>query len=385
MHANDKNFLIVTASIGAGHNRAAEAIESEIRLKHPNAQIHIADFMSTKTAYLNGFLKEAYLKMLSYVPDMYEFLYSFTSGRLRGFSVQSLLALAMKSDMETLINRWKADVVVCTHPFPCAAAAYLKKNNQAQITLVGVITDFAIHRLWVYKEVDLYFVGNRQTGAELAKKGIESWKIHDTGIPIGRSFCAKYNRSELFKKFELNAASPVLLIMGGGLGLGGVKIALNSLENIGRSVQILVVTGENIPLWTDLKEHAESSKHKIQVFGFSKRVQELMAVSTLLISKPGALTISEALAMELPMLLNEPIPGQEEENAAYIETTGAAIWIKDSAKIADVVEEILRRPEGLAKMRERAQEYKKPDAAQEIVSRIDAHLDKTCGGIVAGM
>lgn len=129
MHANDKNFLIVTASIGAGHNRAAEAIESEIRLKHPNAQIHIADFMSTKTAYLNGFLKEAYLKMLSYVPDMYEFLYSFTSGRLRGFSVQSLLALAMKSDMETLINRWKADVVVCTHPFPCAAAAYLKKKQ----------------------------------------------------------------------------------------------------------------------------------------------------------------------------------------------------------------------------------------------------------------
>lgn len=385
MYSTNKSFLIVTASIGTGHTSAAEAIGSELKCKYPMAEIHIVDFMSTKTAYLNGFLKDAYLKMLSLVPDMYEFLYGFTSGRLQGFSVQSLLALAMKNDMEILIKRHQADVVICTHPFPCAAAAYLKKTKQADIVLAGVITDFAIHQLWVYKEVDLYFVGNSQTRTTLLGKEIEPWRIHATGIPIARSFHMRYNKAELIKKFELDNDIPVVLIMGGGLGLGGVKLALNSLETVAKELQILVVAGENSHLWRELKECAAHSKHRMQVWGFSNNIQELMAVSTLLISKPGALTISEALAMELPMVLNEPIPGQEKENAAYIETTGAAIWVKDSAAVAGVVQDILLHPERLSEMHSNAKVHKKPDAARDIVSCIDGYLNKSCGDIVAGM
>ena len=385
MYSNKKNFLIVTASIGSGHNRAAEAIASEIKIKYPNAQVHTVDFMSTKTAYLNGFLKEAYLKMLNLVPDMYDFLYSFTSGKMRGFSVQSLLALAMKNDMENLIDRYEADVVVCTHPFPCAAAAYLKKSKQANIVLAGVITDFAIHQLWVYKEVDLYFVANEHIQNELALRGISAWKIYNTGIPILPSFSARYERIELLKKFGLDPNIPIVLIMGGGLGLGGVKLTLDYLEKIYREMQILVVTGENPNLWSELKRQSETSKHKVQVWGFSNNVQELMAVSDLLISKPGALTISEALAMELPMILNEPIPGQEKENAAYIEKTGAAIWVKDSALLTIVVQEVLFNAEKLICMRNNAKMYKKPNAAREVVVHIDKYLNKGCSDEVVSM
>lgn len=378
MYSNKKSFLIVTASIGSGHNRAAEAIASEIKIKYPNAQIHTVDFMSTKTAYLNGFLKEAYLKMLNLVPDMYDFLYSFTSGKVRGFSVQSLLALAMKNDMENLIDRYRADVVVCTHPFPCAAAAYLKKSKQADIVLAGVITDFAVHQLWVYQEVDLYFVANEQIKKELMLRGIVNWKINDTGIPISSSFSAKYDSAELLEKLKLDGGQPVFLIMGGGLGLGGVKATLDCLEKINTAIQILVVTGENPSLWSELKKQSAYSKHKVQVWGFSNNVQELMAVSDLLISKPGALTISEALAMELPMLLNEPIPGQEKENAAYMEKTGAAIWLKDRTNLTKIVNEILLHSERLISMRSNAKVYKRPNAARDVVSHIDQYLNKNC-------
>jgi processive 1,2-diacylglycerol beta-glucosyltransferase len=376
MYSNKKSFLIVTASIGAGHNRAAEAIGNEIKIKYPQAEVHIVDFMSTKTAYLNGILKEAYLKMLSLVPDMYEFLYSFTRGKLQGFSVQSLLALAMKNDMESIVRRYRADVVICTHPFPCAAAAHLKKTNQVDIVLGGVITDFSIHQLWVYKDVDLYFVGNDILRGELTQKGIEAWRIYDTGIPIDSYFNQSYDKVALTEKLQLDSTSPIILIMGGGLGLGGVSMALKSLEELQAKVQIIVVAGENQNLWANLKLQASKSKHHIQVWGFSNTVQELMAVSTMLISKPGALTISEALAMELPMILNEPIPGQEKENAAYVENTGSAIWIKDSAKLTSVVEELISQPEKLIAMRKQAQKYKRPEAAHDIVKHIAVYINK---------
>jgi len=380
-----KKFLIVTASIGSGHNKAAEALVNEIKIKHPDAEIHMVDFMSTKTAYLNGFLKEAYLKILDFVPDVYDFFYNLTAGKSQGISVKSLLALTMKSNMESLIKQYQADVVICTHPFPCAAAAYLKKTKQVNIILAGVITDFTIHQLWVYNEVDLYFVANQKIREALAKRDVALDKIHDTGIPIDLSFGIQYDKEELLRKFNLKSDLPVILIMGGGLGLGGVKFALNHLETLKKSIQILVVAGVNSDLWADLKEIAKSSKHIVEVWGFSNNVQELMAVSTFIISKPGALTISEALAMELPMLLHEPIPGQEKENAAYVESIGAAIWIKDNQKLTEIVESVLYDSAKLLKMQVKAREYKRPDAAKDIVFALDEYMRISFEHTVSGL
>ncbi len=374
MYANKKNFLIVTASIGSGHNRAAQAIGNEIRSKYPQANIHIVDFMSTKTAYLNMLLKEAYLIMLNLLPAMYALLYNWTGGRLKGFSIQTLLAIAMKNDMRNLIKLYQADVVICTHPFPCAAAAYLKKNEQVDILLAGVITDFAIHQLWVYKEVDMYFLCNASMANLLAEKGVDKWRIFDTGIPIDTSFAVHYDKNKLAQEMNLDLTIPIILVMGGGLGMGGVKFALTALENIQQRMQVLVVAGENQNLRSQLRKVAEESKHSVRVWGFSDNIQELMAVSTLLITKPGALTICEALAMELPMVLSEPIPGQEKENAAYIEATGTALWVRNTDELASIVERLILDTEALSLMRKNAQKYKKPYAAETIVDEIEKYL-----------
>lgn len=385
MYVKNKKYLIVTASIGSGHNRAAQAIGNEIKNTDPNAEIHIVDFMSTKTAYLNMLLKEAYLAMLNLIPDMYELLYSWTGGRLKGFSVQSMLALAMKNDMKNLIEQYESDVVICTHPFPCAAAAWLKKKGLEKIILAGVITDYAVHQLWVYKEVDLYFVGNAKVKADLVIKGVKEWRIHDTGIPIDPAFNTSYDAALLAEKFGLNLEIPVLLIMGGGLGMGGIRMALDALEEAEGPQQILIVAGENQRLCDELKKCAAQSKNGVHVWGYYDRIPELMAVATLLITKPGALTISEALAMELPMILSEPIPGQEKENAAYLESTGTAVWVKNSRELPRVVEKLVKDRAFLNSMRENARKYKKPQAAKEIVRSMYAFIDPKKEGRVSGM
>ena len=368
-----QNILIVTASIGSGHNKAAEAIGNEMKIKYPDAAVHTVDFMSTKTAYLNGFLKAVYLKMLDFMPNVYDFLYNFTGGRLRGFSAQSMLALAMKHNMEELVKRYQADIVVCTHPFPCAAAAYLKRHKKIDVLLACVITDFSIHQMWVYKNIDLYFVATEEARAELARRGVAKETIQATGIPVDRVFGLVYDRPSLLTKFNLRSDLPIALIMGGGLGLGGVKVALQQLETLAIPLQILVVTGANVSLWSEIKKYTSHSKHKIEVWGYSNNVQELMAVSSFLISKPGALTICEALAMELPMLLHEPIPGPETENAAYVAGKGAAIWIKENKKIGAMVEELLKDTAKLEQMRQNAHLLKKTGAAEAIVCCIRNH------------
>ncbi len=370
---HNKNVLIITASIGSGHNKAAEAISNEMKAKYPAASIHTVDFMSTKTAYLNGLLKEIYLKMLDFIPNLYEFLYNFTAGRLPGFSVQSLLAMAMKRNMEGLIRQYEADIVICTHPFPCAAASSLKKSGRLEALLVGVITDFSVHQMWVYENIELYFVAHQAMQEDLIRRGIVAERIRVTGIPIARVFSSEYNRQELLGKFNLETDMPVILIMGGGLGLGGVKFALHQLEDLSMPLQILVVTGTNAALWSEINEYAAGSKQRVEVWGYSNNVEELMAVATCLISKPGALTICEALAMELPMLLHEPIPGPETENAVYVAGNGAAVWIQDNEKLGLTLGQLLSKPAELAHMRRQAGRCKRPQAAGDIVDAIAAY------------
>ena len=382
MQNENNSFLVVTASIGSGHNRAAQAIAAEIKTKYPTATVNIVDFMSTKTAYLNNMLKLIYLKMLMLLPTMYELLYNWSGGNIKGASIKRLLAVAMRKDMEMLIKRYRAKTVICTHPFPCAAAAYLKRKKTCDILLAGVITDFAIHQLWIYKQVDLYFVANEELKNELVEKGINIDNVNATGIPIAPSFNINHNKEEIATKIGVDLTKPIILIMGGGLGMGGVKSTLQSLEEINEVIQILVVAGENDCLQDCLQKFALKSHHKIKIWGYSDNIQELMAVSEVLISKPGALTISEALAMELPMILCEPIPGQEKENAHYAETKGAAVWVKNRLDIPKIVQEHLNNPKKLLKMRNKAKEYKKPLAALEIINIISDKIKNKYNNVV---
>lgn len=365
-----KNILVVTASMGSGHNKAANAVAEAIKRKYPVNKINVIDFMSTETAYFNSLVKDIYLKMLDHTPSVYEFFYKFTSDSTKGSTIQSVFAHAMKKDMRELIKKYEADMVICTHPFPCAAASYLKQTGEINIPLITVMTDFCVHQFWLYKNIDIYFTANDLLKKEMVNQGLLEERIFVTGIPVGYNFRVDYNRDDLLAKFKLEKDKPVALIMGGGLGLGGVKNALCQLERLKKDIQILVITGANVALWSEMNEYARHSKHKIFVWGYSHNIQEFMSVATFLISKPGALTISEALTRELPMILHDPIPGPEVDNAKFVSDNGAAIWVKHQDTLDAVVREVLSDATILPKLRNNAKVLKKPYASDNIADVI---------------
>ena len=365
-----KNILVVTASMGSGHNKAANAVAEAIKRKYPVNKINVIDFMSTETAYFNSLVKDIYLKMLDHTPSVYEFFYKFTSDSTKGSTIQSVFAHAMKKDMRELIKKYEADMVICTHPFPCAAASYLKQTGEINIPLITVMTDFCVHQFWLYKNIDIYFTANDLLKKEMVNQGLLEERIFVTGIPVGYNFRVDYNRDDLLAKFKLEKDKPVALIMGGGLGLGGVKNALCQLERLKKDIQILVITGANVALWSEMNEYAQHSKHKIFVWGYSHNIQEFMSVATFLISKPGALTISEALTRELPMILHDPIPGPEVDNAKFASDNGAAIWVKHQDTLDAVVREVLSDATILPKLRNNAKVLKKPYASDNIADVI---------------
>ncbi|MEF2631126.1 MGDG synthase family glycosyltransferase [Megamonas funiformis] len=365
-----KNILVVTASMGSGHNKAANAVAEAIKRKYPVNKINVIDFMSTETAYFNSLVKDIYLKMLDHTPSVYEFFYKFTSDSTKGSTIQSVFAHAMKKDMRELIKKYEADMVICTHPFPSAAASYLKQTGEINIPLITVMTDFCVHQFWLYKNIDIYFTANDLLKKEMVNQGLLEERIFVTGIPVGYNFRVDYNRDDLLTKFKLEKDKPVALIMGGGLGLGGVKNALCQLERLKKDIQILVITGANVALWSEMNEYAQHSKHKIFVWGYSHNIQEFMSVATFLISKPGALTISEALTRELPMILHDPIPGPEVDNAKFVSDNGAAIWVRHQDTLDAVVREVLSDATILPKLRNNAKVLKKPYASDNIADVI---------------
>lgn len=360
-----RRILIVSASVGAGHTQAAAAIAEEMRRRLPNASVYHVDFMAGQNSYLNHFLKETYLTLLEFSPAMYDRLYRWSHESAKGGNVQGLVARMMKRDMRQLVLDYQPDLVVTTHPFPCAAAACLKRAGEMKVPLAGVVTDFTIHRMWAYPEVDLYFVAQPELAQGLTNQGIARARIHVTGIPISAAFTAQVMGDQ-----EFTAVSKRLriLVMGGGLGLGGLEKAAEALEQVKIPLDIVILAGRNASVRRELIKKGQQSRHKVQVLGYTRQIPDLMKRADLLLTKPGALTISEALSSGLPLVLYKALPGQEQENAEYLVRRQAGIWVTRDEELGKVISNILTDPKKLQLLRERGQVMARPHAAAEVVS-----------------
>lgn len=323
MSEHRRKVLLVSASIGSGHNQAARAIKAAWESRFPGDSVVIADFMDERNSYINYLIKETYLKMIEVSPFLYDMLYRWTQGSKPQSKTQSLFSWFMKKTMLRLLSRFRPDVVVCTHPFPCAAMAYIKRRKQTAIPLAGAITDFAIHKTWIYPEVDAYLVADSLLQDELVRQGISADRIHVTGIPIHPSFGLKQQSTT---EPALKSEVPMILIMGGGLGLGPIEDVLLRLDRLDLPLHIVAVAGKNAELEQDLRHVAKQSRHDVTVLGYTQDVRRLMRTASLLVTKPGALTISEGLAIGVPMLFCDPIPGQEVDNASFVIDNEAADW-----------------------------------------------------------
>lgn len=365
-----RKILIVSASIGTGHTQAARAVEEYWHVMDPDAQVTHVDFLATDTLSLDNLLKETYIKMIDVFPMLYDVVYRLSQGERKGGAVQTILSWILKRRMLKLIKKESPDVVVFTHPFPCGAACILKRQNAIDVPLVGVITDFAVHQFWVYTQVDAYYVGTEGMLEELVKSGVDRTKIHVTGIPVRRRFFEMSHEAHYDKDGGVK-----VLIMGGGLGLGSFETALQELDQTGLVDQFHVVAGHNVGLYESLSELKQRLKTPTQVYGYTTDIPELMAKSTLLVTKPGALTCMEAVTVGVPMVFFNAIPGQEEANARLLESKGCARWARDINNLADVVTALLINPERLELMRENERAWC-VDGAANIGRLIEAEIVK---------
>ena len=370
-----KKFLLLTASVGSGHEKAAGAIAEGIKKTFPLAKLDIVDFMSWHTSFINAFMKSCYLKMLSLVPNLYEFMYQFTDGKRKGGCIQLLMAYAMSISIKSLIRKHEPDVIICTHPFPAEAVSHLGEKWRKNFLSAAVITDYSVHQMWICPHMDLYFVGCDFMQKQLIADGIAKNIIHVTGIPVAERFQKEHDKKLCRQKLDLALDKPVILLMGGGLGLGRIGMALEQLETIDEHLQLIVVAGRNRELLHKAEAVSKQSHHKIFVYGYTDKVHELMGAADLLLTKPGALTLTEALSLGLPMLLHEPIPGPETDNARYMSGCGSAIWLHAGDNLAYILRHLLADKDKLADMERAARRNRKPEAVGKIIEVIKESIN----------
>lgn len=357
-------IVILTTSFGAGHLKAAQAIEQAVRQSNSAVQTKLLDSLVTTAPRLTGLIMRCYLRIIAFMPLLYGLLYGWGNCSKTALWGRKLLSMRLAVIARRQLAAFPPQAVICTHASPAGAVCYLKKQGLLVAPIIAVVTDFVVHRLWIYDEVDIYAVAHEMLAQKLIDNGVNPAKIRITGIPIAAKFSCSINKVAVRRQLGLVEGLPVILIMGGGTGALPLDRMAAEFSHSSSHVQLLVVAGHNKPLRERLSGMAKNMP--ITVFGFVDNIHELMAVSDVIITKPGGLSTAEALAMGIPMVLFRPIPGQEEGNARFLINAGAACYADDVQALPSVVEKLLQDCAQLQGMRRKAAELAKPDAAQAV-------------------
>ncbi|AIF53247.1 glycosyltransferase [Pelosinus sp. UFO1] len=371
-----KRILIVSASIGNGHMQAASAICEELK-ESTSCNVEIVDFLQVgqfRYPKLNRLqiefmklMKSSYYGMLKVAPYVYKEIYKITE-KQHTRKVIDFINAANQKTMANLIASYRPHLVICTHPFPLGAASQLRCKKKRDFTLVGVITDFAVHSWWLGDRVDHYFVANEVMARELQEHAISASQITCAGIPVGKSFTPVGEK--------VRKQVPHVLVMGGGLGFGRMETTLQELEKLPSPIAVTVVAGKNQEFEERARILARTLHNKVTVLPFSPHIATMMKQADLLITKPGGITCSEALAVNLPMILLNPLPGQEEENAYYLNEQGSAIWIQDDREIVGKTAALLfGNQKWLQEMQAKCAEISPEFATSHIVEKISSLAD----------
>jgi processive 1,2-diacylglycerol beta-glucosyltransferase len=260
---------------------------------------------------------------------------------------------------------------------PSEIAAHLKKQGRLTSKLITVITDFGVHPFWVCEGTDVYAVATDFTKRQLVLAGGKEECVKESGIPINPGFLKHYDKGAVRKALGLEQNKFTVLVITGSFGIGDIE---RIVELLHKDVQVLVVCARNLTLYKRLKNR---NYPEVEVFGFVNNIPELMAASEVVITKPGGLTISELLAMELVPVFISEIPGQETTNANILEEYGVGIRVKKIEDLKDIILNFKENPERLNRLKENIRKIKKPFAVEELYNVVcQGSVGNTCRGVV---
>lgn len=363
--------LFISAPVGAGHIRAAQAIMSALSKGCTHTETKMANVFDFFNPSIGKIILNTYLKILKIFPKLYGMAYSWGNESYLALVGRQIVSAYLAKHMEKYIVEYKPAVIVCTHATPAGLIAHLIRKNKLTIPVVAVVTDFIVHRLWIYPEMKHYIVAHPAMRDMLIQFGIEGDCIQVMGIPVDEKFSKIPDRQTILNNLQFNESNKTILIMGGGAGMLPMTEIVAACEKIDTALQIIVVTGNNESIYKELTSLQPKLRNHVQILKYVDNVNELMAVSDLIISKPGGMTSAEALCQGLPMIIYRPIPGQEEANTNYLVTCGAALRADSLVEIQTIIKRLLvEDPEQLTALRHNALSISRPQAAKEIAEYI---------------
>jgi processive 1,2-diacylglycerol beta-glucosyltransferase len=397
-----RSLLILSVSAGAGHVRAAEALRARAAEAYPDIQATHIDLMEWVPSVFRKVYAESFLYVVEKHPEIWGYLYGRSDKPPREYSKTEALRKALERlntvRFMKLLKDLAPDQVICTHFLPAQLLSRKIRKGVFNLPVWVTVTDFDVHRLWIHEHMAGYFAASQEVAYRMADKGVDPGIIQVTGIPIMPAFAgtaggaapdgasvdgatplarpAPLDKAECARSLGLDPSRPVLALMAGGAGVGagtgggGLEATAARLLALPGDFQLVALAGRNEKLLADLKTLAQAHPGRFFPMGFTRTIERLMKAADLAITKPGGLTASECLAMGLPMILVNPIPGQEERNADYLLENGAALKAYDGAGLEFRVRALLSDPTRLAALGAKARALGKPHAAGDILERV---------------
>ncbi|MCH1958843.1 MULTISPECIES: MGDG synthase family glycosyltransferase [Romboutsia] len=389
-----KKVLIMSASTGGGHNRAARAIKEELEQKTIdgfNIQCEIVDSLKLVNNTMDKIISRGYEKSAIYTPKAYGSVYRFSETSLvsKNEFKGNLLTSLMAKKFKKLLNDSKPDLIIGTHPFPMIALSTLKKHSDGGYDhglhlgdhhdtidvppMISVLTDYTTHSTWIQNEIDYYIVGHEYVKELLAYEGVDTEKIKPFGIPVEKSFLSNREKEEVLNELGLSSDKLTVLLMGGSFGAGNIKETLEELLDIDRDFQILVITGRNESLKEKLEKKLATHNHNknICVLGYTNKMNDILASIDVLITKPGGLTTTEALLKDVPMIVPYYIPGQEEENLDFLSNCGAALRTTKKYSLSVLLKVLIDDPSRLDMLKKNIKSIRKFNSSQNIANLVE--------------
>lgn len=366
-------ILLMHASAGAGHRRAAEALAVAFRQRDPGAEVKVCDILDYTSGVFRKTYSEGYLDLVRKAPELWGYFYSESDRKAGAPWRKEIRALFNKVNTLTFLRFYREydpDIAVCTHFMPLQLLTRASRRRRRHAQVYCAVTDFAVHALWILENTDTYYVATEEARRHLLRRGQPADRVQVTGIPIDPVFAGARPKQEALKALGLPADLPVVLLLSGGFGVGPTLELIRAFGSEEPVCRLVVVAGANEGLRREAASLAASIRTPVVVHGFVTNIHEMMDACDLVISKPGGLTTSEVLAKGKPMLVINPIPGQEQRNCETVLEAGAAARLFEVDDAYYKVKGLLEDRQGLRRMGECARRLGRPGAAADIVADI---------------
>jgi len=368
-----RRLLLLSVSAGAGHSRAAEALRVEAQANFPDVSAEHIDVMTLVPRSFRALYTDYYIKIVEHHPSVWAYLYHATDKMPRDALFAKFRRAIERLNTRKLratLKEFAPEHIICTHFLPAELLAHDIKRGRAVPPVWVQVTDFDLHRMWVQAGMRGYFAASDEIAFRMVKRGIARANVCVTGIPIMPAFSQKLDRIDCARELGIEPDKTTLLLMTGGAGIAGGEALITRLLALPGEFQIVALAGRNDQLLANYRALARASGGRLFPLGFTSTIERVMACADVAVTKPGGLTVSECLAVGLPMVLISPIPGQEERNADYLMEHGVAVKAYDAVALEYKIGQLFCHADRLLRMRENMSGLGRPDAARAVLNHV---------------